>query len=1048
MNTEQKKAIVKYGIVFLLFLGLLAGLRWAWTQTFQTHEGPAATGGVVDLREMQYIEEAPVFLDGEWTFYPGMLLGAGSEQVSADDGVTLQVPGDWSAAIVDSGKGSAYGYGTYRLLIRTDPLQQPVTLWLHGIQAASEVEINGELAGSSGHPATTAEAYVPRRGSYLASYYEPGVTELEVLIRVANFDKPDKAGLLHSVRFGTQASIEHMRDLSIQFQVAIFCILLLHGLYACILFLIHQERTLLYMAMLVLTVGLLIVSGYDQVLLSWVPISYTWMTKLRLILFLWQNTLILLIFRRLLYGSGNSMWKIGLITALLGLSLWLTAAPASFVHDSTYTLPLLLVGFVPILLLLPVLLRLMGRLRNNRDLAYLLLTAAGILANLGWRTLGTGPEYSGIYYPVDVLVTIVGFSTYWFSKYFRQAKENATLNEQLRQEDAIKDQFLANTSHELRTPLHGIMTMTDSVVRKHGSAMDAQGRTDLDQVIQISRRMSHMLDNLLDMARLKEQRIRLRLEPVQLQSLVPGVLGMLRFLLEGKPIQLKTRLDPALPPVLADEQRLVQVLYNLVHNAIKYTQEGTITLTAETRQGRLFIAIADTGIGMDDKTCRQAFLPYEQGEAGTRDGRGLGLGLSICKQLVELHGGTLSVQSEPGEGSEFVFDLPLAEASGQPEARGLIAVSAEESEAERLHDESALGRLPREGNMPAEPAGAWRSGTEQVKILAVDDDPVNLELLTRILGDEPYLVKTVATGEEALLQVEAGGWDLMIADVMMPGMSGYELTQQVRERHTALDLPILLLTARSQPADIYTGFRAGANDYLTKPVDPMELRYRVRAFAAIRQSIQEKLRLEAAYLQAQIQPHFLFNTLNSIASLVEIDTERMSRMLDAFAAYLRISFDYLNTGELASLSRELELVQAYLYIEKERFRERLTIVWEVSSELELLLPPLSIQPLVENAVRHGLLSKASGGMLTIRILREQSGVRIEVEDDGQGMDPATARRLLTRSDKRQQGIGVANTHSRLLQLYGNGLTIHSKQDEGTKVSFVIPGEREDAREGS
>ncbi|MFS0726992.1 ATP-binding protein [Paenibacillus sp. 1P07SE] len=1036
MNTDHGKTIVKYGVVFLLFLGLLAGVRLAWTQAFQTMGGSPATGGIVDLRGLGLEDSDPVFLDGEWLFYPGELRGRTGERPGADNASAIQVPGNWQAAL--DGSSDAYGYGTYRLLIRTDPLRHPVTLWLHGIQAASEVEINGELAGSSGQPADIRENYVPQKGSYLATYYEQGETELEVLIRVANFHKPDQGGLLSPIRFGAQSSIERMRDLSIQFQVAIFCILLLHGLYACILFLIHQERTLFYVALLVLTVGLLIVSGYDQVLLSWMPISYTWTTKLRLILFIWQNALILLIFRRLLYGPGNSYWSAGLVTALLGLSVWLAAAPASVVHNSVYTRPLLVVGFVPILLLIPVLVRLMGRLRNNRDLAYLLLTAAGILANLGWRTLGTGHAYSGIYYPVDVLVTIVGFSTYWFSKYFRQAKENARLNEQLRQEDALKDQFLANTSHELRTPLHGIMTMTDTVVRKHGAMIDSEGKEDLERVVQISRRMSHMLDNLLDVARLKEQRIRLSRKPVLIQSIVPGVVGMLRYLLEGKPIVLRTAMGDSLPPVNADEERLVQVLYNLVHNAIKYTDRGAITISAELREGRLFIQVADTGIGMDEKTRSRAFLAYEQGQAGVQDGRGLGLGLSICEQLVNLHGGALTVQSAPAEGTVFAFDLPLAEDTGEAvvaAAEAAVTAAAETAGAERI---SVSHQVVEADSGQAEGEGGPESAG-QIKILAVDDDPVNLSVLSRMLGDGDYLVQGVTSGEEALALLEAGGWDILIADVMMPGMSGYELTQRVRERHTALDLPILLLTARSQSADIYTGFRAGANDYVTKPVDPLELQYRVRALAAIKQSIEEKLRLEAAYLQAQIQPHFLFNTLNGIASLIEIDSGRMSRMLDAFASYLRISFDYLNTGELAPLSRELELVQAYLYIEKERFGERLTIVWEMDEDRELLLPPLSIQPLVENAVQHGLLRKSGGGTLTIRILRETDRTRIEVEDDGQGMDADTASQLVSRSGKGRRGIGVANTHRRLLRLYGRGLMIRSTPGKGTMVAFDITG---------
>ncbi|KAA2301975.1 histidine kinase, partial [Clostridioides difficile] len=137
------------------------------------------------------------------------------------------------------------------------------------------------------------------------------------------------------------------------------------------------------------------------------------------------------------------------------------------------------------------------------------------------------------------------------------------------------------------------------------------------------------------------------------------------------------------------------------------------------------------------------------------------------------------------------------------------------------------------------------------------------------------------------------------------------------------------------------------------------------------QSIQERLRMEAAYLQAQIQPHFLFNTLNSLMVLSDIDTEHMRKLGDAFSSYLRISFNYLNTGELVKLSYELELVEAYLFIEKTRFEDRLSVVLNVEPDLPLLLPPLSIQPLIENAVRHGLLSRNVGGTLCLSITRHE-----------------------------------------------------------------------------
>lgn len=614
------------------------------------------------------------------------------------------------------------------------------------------------------------------------------------------------------------------------------------------------------------------------------------------------------------------------------------------------------------------------------------------------------------------------------------------LNTELQKGDKIKDQFLANTSHELRTPLHGIINIAHNVVTREKNRLDERSLEDMELLVTIGRRMSHLLGDLLDVVRLKEHRIVLRQSPLSIQSVVPGIIAMLQFMAERKPVHLHMEIPESFPLVMADEERLVQILYNLLHNALKHTEEGTITVSAEICEGHALIHVTDTGIGMDEDTRMRIFLPYEQGSYGISDGQGIGLGLNICKELVELHGGALTVRSELGTGSVFSFDLPLADEAAN-QAQSQLPLIWEQA-AEMMEDAPGGFLLPRQGMgdaealATAEMAPLLKEG--RATILAVDDDPVNLDVLVSILSTEPYDITTAGSGQEAMELLGTRQWDLLITDVMMPNMSGYELTQKVREQFSMSELPVLLLTARSQPPDIYTGFASGANDYVTKPVDAVELKYRIRALTLLNQSIQERLRMEAAYLQAQIQPHFLFNTLNSLMVLSDIDTEHMRKLGEAFSSYLRISFNYLNTGELVKLSYELELVEAYLYIEKTRFEDRLSVVLNVEPDLPLLLPPLSIQPLIENAVRHGLLSRNVGGTLCLSITRHEGYTRIEVKDNGKGMEPEKVAELLHATPGGKGGIGIVNTNRRLLQRYGRGLSIVSEPGEGTMVSFDIP----------
>lgn len=1040
MMRKPNTSALKYIVIITLFISILLSLRWIWSELlFSPAERLAAVNGVLDLRGREFDNTSTYALTGEWEIYPGELLSAQDIQTNGVSSRSIQVPGDWSGALSETSK-SSYGYGTYRLRILIDPLEEPLAFWIRGIQASSGIEVNGIAESSFGHPAEDTLHYQPRNVSYTASYSRTGTTEIELLVRVANFDNPYHGGIVKSIRFGSQAAIDHVRWYSIGFQLVTFITLLLHGIYALILYLFNpREKTLALISLLTIAVATATGVGNDNLFLLWLPLNYTWALKTQLLAQLWQPLLILIVFKGFISFNLNHVWLRAYTSLLVVYTLFLLIAPASFVNGTVELGIFNLIYILPFLWFIYVIVDMILRGPTDSGSVFLLLSASGIILNIYWTLWNSYRDSAMVYYPLDMMAAIVGFAAYWFREFFLNSRENELLTEKLKKEDKLKDQFLANTSHELRTPLHGIINIAQTVLTKEKHKLGATSLKDMDLLITISRRMSHMLGDLLDVARLHEHRIILQQEPIKIQSIVPGVFEMLRYMTEGKPIDLQMNIAESMPTVMADEKRLVQVLYNLLHNAIKYTEKGKITVSARVRDNRVVIRVSDTGVGMDKETRKRIFLPYEQGAYGVSDGRGIGLGLSICQQMIELHGGTLSVRSEPGKGSVFSFDLPLASSTDVP-----VSYKTPDLQdiTNRIKEEYAELVLPE--TTADEGVAGLESPllvNETMHILAVDDDPVNLNVLTGILSTEPYSITSAHSAQEALDLLGTKPWDLVIADVMMPHMSGYELTQRIREHYSLSELPILLLTARSQSADIYTGFLSGANDYVTKPVDALELRYRIKALTALKRSINERLRMEAAYLQAQIHPHFLFNTLNSILALSEVDSEKMLQLGDAFASFLRISFDFLNTGELVELSHELELVQAYLYIEKERFGNRLNIVWEVEQNVQLLLPPLSIQPLVENAVRHGLLSRLQGGTVRIQITRKESdgtGTLIEVSDNGKGMNQEQISQLLNPVMQGKSGIGVTNTNRRLIQLYGQGLSIVSKPGEGTIISFVIP----------
>ncbi|TDG00999.1 response regulator [Paenibacillus piri] len=1011
-------------LILGIFILVLIVVRLVWITLQATPEHPKAVQGVLDLRGWSLEENGPITLDGEWEFYPDRLIKPDlPDQDSGAEKEYIRVPGNWKIA----SSPTMQGYGSYRLRILMDPqADRLLAVRIQEITVSSEFFVDGISRGHSGQPAAVAEQYIPNKRPYTTSFHT-GRDQVELVIHVANFHNDTAGGLVKSLLFGPSDALQSRLLFSMGMQLLLCTVLLIHMLYAFILYWIGaRQSVLLLFALLNFSTILMTLLSDDRLLLTWLPISYVLYVKLIYLSFIGINFSLVRFANALLpnYAMPRINAWYSVICALLAACILVLpiqyAAPIGlFIFNSG-------VAGAVILVWLPV----RSTLRGEEDTIFLLSGATFVMINMLWNYFGMIKSVDMYFYPIDLIAAFFAFAAFWFKRYMRTANRTEKLARMLQLADKQKDDFLANTSHELRNPLHGILNIAQSMKDNGNAALDERNIQSLDLLITVGRRMSYMLNDLLDMSRLRESGIVLHTNRLQLEAVASGVLDMLRFMTEGKPIRLINRIPDTFPYVIADENRLIQVMFNLLHNAVKYTHEGSVTIRAEAGgDGYARIVIEDTGIGMSEETLQRIFRPYEQGDSGiTAIGGGIGLGLSIAKQLVELHGGHIETSSAAGQGSVFSFTLPLADPSAEGEIGGRDTPPL-------FYSEAAPAVLPEVGQTPIK-TEVYSDRNDRARILAVDDDAINLSILVNLLASDHYEIVTAASGTEALSILDNHVWDLVITDVMMPRMSGYELTQTIRLRFSISELPVLLLTARSRPEDIQAGFQAGANDYVMKPVEADELKSRVKALTELRASIRERMQMEAAWLQAQIQPHFLFNTLSSIAALSELDTERMRQLLDAFGNYLQTSFQFANTEKLVPIHHELELVRSYLFIERARFDQRLQVIWEVDPNMDLDIPPLSIQPLVENAVRHGITKRSRGGTVRICISDHPEYADITIADDGIGMSDETLQTVLYRNTEgKRGGVGLLNTDRRLKQLYGRGLQIESIPDGGTAVSF-------------
>lgn len=228
---------LKQAILLLFYLTILISLRYLWFNANTASEHPEAQQGVLDMRGWDFVNSPSIQLDGEWEFYPGQLLGYedSAAQAAATPHV-VQVPGDWSSSFPE-GEQSSLGYGTYKLRILLDPSQtESYGFWIQRIQAASSIDINEQRETSFGKLAANSGDYIPKAVSYTAAYDEPGRQEIVLLVRAANYDHPLEGGIVRSIRFGSQAAVDTERMYSIGFQLVSFVIMMLHALYASILY--------------------------------------------------------------------------------------------------------------------------------------------------------------------------------------------------------------------------------------------------------------------------------------------------------------------------------------------------------------------------------------------------------------------------------------------------------------------------------------------------------------------------------------------------------------------------------------------------------------------------------------------------------------------------------------------------------------------------------------------------------------------------------------------------------------------------------------------
>jgi two-component system sensor histidine kinase ChiS len=984
-------------------------------------KAPVAVKGILDLRNWRAEKGDTVKLNGEWEFYFGKLLTPADFKNRRPAGGTIQkVPAKWSSYKINGRKLPAHGAATYRLKILLPAKGGSYGLKITCISAAAKIFVNNRQILACGNPGNSPET-TEHKYHADAAYFNTSKNQAEVLIQVANHIYAN-SGIYYEIHFGAQPSINGLRMYDFFIDTALIAGMFFISLYFFGLSLQRKSNTdVMFFAAFCLFSAIYDSTCSEAILNYAFPgLTYNASAKI-LVLSLILNRYSLF---KYVYHAFKASYtrRTNLITDGIAAGLiLLTCFTRFYLWDYAYLI-FILGNIYVISLVLQIIFRYAHANIEGRYYLYTAIISSAVLLISSLCNIVLLME-SNLFIPVFQPIFVLALALYMSEKYENSYQTIEKLSARLSAIDKLKDDFLAKTSHELKTPLNGITNISQSLLDGAGGSLNAGQLEDIRLITSLGKRLSTLVYDILDYSKLKTMDISLKINSIDVHPVVDSTADIFKYLIKGKPLRIENKIAPGACIVLADENRLKQIITNLLDNAVKFTPRGTITITGYCREEFGYIEVRDTGIGIPAGKLKDIFIAYEQLEPLSAEAMGAGLGLSITRQLVELQQGQIFAESEPGKGSCFTFSLPLGD-------RKKI-----EGPAPAQFDGYEPQNAPlTEINLPytADVGG-------QFSILAVDDEYSNLKALLNILTVCQYNV-TLAGDAESALGLLAGvlKYDLCILDVMMPGMSGYEACRKIRETYSPLELPVLLLTAKALPEDLEAGFMAGANDFVAKPFEASELKCRVQTLVQLKESKDLLLEKETAFLQAQIRPHFLYNALNTINSFCYTNPVKAGELLAELGVFLRNSFDFSSTAALIPIEQELRLIKAYVAIEKARFGDRLAVEYHIDpAVLPYGILPLTIQPIVENSIRHGLMQRNRGGKVILEVTFREERIAVRVSDNGTGI-PAHILDGLTHAKLESQGVGLTNIERRILKFYGAALNISSAEGCGTTVSFCIP----------